>query len=473
MKNNDIKSNYLEHGYNLIRLLDARKKINDEIFEAQFNISVENKKILRTKINDKKKKIKEVNKKIEKLENNLDKLCKKAKVFNEYIPLEALSEKYCLSKDEKYIMLAVFFGDWYRHHKPTGKDLMSLLGYAPNQYVNNYRIIKNLINEKLIETNDRYPYPSYTIFDFEYRLAPDTMQEIMGNDLYLLSETSDDRESRFSEGNQNTILSIREPIVSFDQIVLEDMQKQEIEQMIFQIVTGNKLFTQWGFDQTIKYGKGMTILFYGAPGTGKTATCEAIAQRLSKKIGIANYAQLLSKWIGDSEKNLVKVFKEAKENDCVLVFDEADSLFGQRLPETYSVDRMHNYMTNVLMQEIERFDGLVILTTNRELTIDEAFSRRILFKMRFDIPKTEERAKIWRALIPANAPISDDVDFAELGKRYELTGGEIKNVIINVVRECGFSNEEKISMLNLIKYAQKEKNSSLRDKSKNKLGFIS
>jgi len=472
MNNNSVKNNYLEQGYNLIRLLDARKKINEEIFESQFNIKIENKKFQRAKINDKKSKTKELNQKIAKVEKNLDKICKKAKESNEYIPFEALSDKYCLSKDEKYALLAVFFGDWYRYHKPTGKDLMSLLGYAPNQFVSNYNLIKHLINEKLIETNDRYPNPSYTIFDFEYRLTPETMQELMGNDLYLLSETSDERESRSSERNEKGILVVREPLIALDQIVLDGDQKQEIEKIIFQIEKGNKLFVDWGFDQTIKYGKGFTILFYGKPGTGKTALSEAIAKRLNKKIGIVNYAQLLSKWIGDSEKNLVKVFKEAKEKDCVLVFDEADSLFGQRLPETYSVDRMHNYMTNVLMQEIERYEGLVIMTTNREFVMDEAFGRRILFKIKFDIPNAEERAKIWRVLIAPNAPIADDVDFAELGKRFELTGGEIKNVLVNAIRECGYSNEQKITMAILLKYAEKEAQNTLRKTNINKLGFL-
>jgi SpoVK/Ycf46/Vps4 family AAA+-type ATPase len=297
------------------------------------------------------------------------------------------------------------------------------------------------------------------------------MQELMGNDLYLLSETSDEHESHTSERNEKGILFVREPIISLNQIVLDEDKKQEIEKIIFQIEKGNKLFTDWGFDQTIKYGKGFTILLYGKPGTGKTALSEAIAQRLSKKIGIVNYAQLLSKWIGDSEKNLVKAFKQAKENDCVLVFDEADSLFGQRLPETYSVDRMHNYMTNVLMQEIERYEGLVILTTNREFVMDEAFGRRILFKIKFDIPKPEERAKIWRILIPANAPIDDDINFIELGNRFELTGGEIKNVILNAVRECGFSEESKITMNILVKYAESENKNIIRKTYKNKLGF--
>lgn len=463
----------MEQSYNLIHLLYVRKKINDELFDAQFNIKVRHYKNEGTKNNDLVIKLVELNQKIKQIEKNLDKICKRAKKFAEYIPLEDIVEKHCLSKDEKYILMTIFFfNNWSHGREPTGKDLICMLGHKPNQYVAHYRLIKNLLNKKLIEPVTHFYSLSDTIFDLNYRLTPETMQLFVGDNLYLSEKETEERSHRDTNRSQNAILMIREPIINFNQIILDESQRNDIEQAVYQIEKGNKLFTEWGFDQTIKYGKGMTMLCYGPPGTGKTATCEAIAQRLGKKIGIANYAKLLDMWFGNSEKNIVKAFEEAKKNDCVLVFDEADSLFAKRLNENHSTDRTYNYMTNLLMQEIERFDGLVILTTNREFAMDEAFGRRILFKIKFDIPAPEIRAKIWRALIPVNAPVADDVDFNELGKRFELTGGEIKNVIINVVRECGIGARDKISMEILVKYAQKETNNRLRDKSKNRLGFI-
>ncbi|MEO0131583.1 MAG: ATP-binding protein [candidate division WOR-3 bacterium] len=163
-------------------------------------------------------------------------------------------------------------------------------------------------------------------------------------------------------------------------------------------------------------------------------------------------------------------FNEARETDCVLLFDEADSLFACRLTESRSVDRMHNYMTNILMQELERFDGVVILTTNREYAFDEAFPRRILYKIKFDIPGPAERARIWRALIPPEAPLAPDVDFNLLAEKYALTGGEIKNVIIKAALEGASQNSNMLSMALFTKYAEIELENTDR-KVKRHIGF--
>jgi SpoVK/Ycf46/Vps4 family AAA+-type ATPase len=192
---------------------------------------------------------------------------------------------------------------------------------------------------------------------------------------------------------------------------------------------------------------------------------------LGKKVGVANYARILDMWLGNAEKNITKVFDEAKAENCILVFDEADSLFSQRQNDPQRNDRTYNYMTNILMQELERFDGVCILTTNREIVMDTAFNRRILLKLKFDVPETEERIKIWQTLIPAMAPIDADVDFTEMGSRFVLTGGEIKNVIMNVIRECSYNNEQKITMAALTEYAKRETATSVKRATK-KFGFL-
>ncbi|MCS7259120.1 MAG: ATP-binding protein [candidate division WOR-3 bacterium] len=252
------------------------------------------------------------------------------------------------------------------------------------------------------------------------------------------------------------LLVIRKPIIGFSQIVLPKSYYEELEKVVSYVKEGAKVLSDWGLDKTIKYGKGIIMLFYGPPGTGKTATAEAFAHRLGKNIGIVRYDQILSYWIGDSEKKIVQLFADARESDCVLVFDEADALFGRRLLERHSVDRMSNFMTNIMMQEMEHFDGVVILTTNREYALDEAFPRRILYKFKFDIPGPEDRERIWRVLISKKTPLADDVDFKVLAREYELTGGEIKNVILKVVHECIYHKTKLITMEMLMRHAQTE-----------------
>ncbi|MEO0101862.1 MAG: ATP-binding protein, partial [candidate division WOR-3 bacterium] len=311
-----------------------------------------------------------------------------------------------------------------------------------------------------------------TILDTDFELSKMVLEELFGKELFLdLEEEIPRMKKKVQDLSSGKILTVRDPKITFDQVVLESENKLSLERVITQMERGKEIFARWGIDEVIKYGKGIAMLFYGPPGTGKTATAEAIAQRLNKKIGIANYAQILNKWVGESEKNLMQIFREAKEEDCILVFDEADALFAKRLEEEHSTDRLHNYMTNILMQEMERFEGVIILTTNREVVFDEAFFRRILLKLKFDIPKPETRAEIWRRLIPKKMPLAEDVDFAELGKRFELTGGEIKNVILNVALECALSGEEKVTMEILMRLAEKELMATGR-KTRNQVGFV-
>ncbi|MCX7785558.1 MAG: ATP-binding protein [candidate division WOR-3 bacterium] len=473
----NIKTRYLEHCRTLIRLMEVRKELAKDLEEATYGVRY----FRHGNLNEIKAEMATVNNKFLNVERVLKKIVRNANDLLYEVPFDGLAQEYGLSKDEKYIIMIIFFNANLKNREDgiSGKELLGLLGYKPSEFVDKCVLFQNLIKKDLITYYpERHYYPRNShrmIIDLDFCLTRKALLGITGDENLLFTEGNDEDISERSYNGKRrdpkeSILLVREPIINFDQIVLNDEQKNDIEQVIFQIGKGNKLLTEWGFDQTIKYGKGITMLFYGPPGTGKTATSEAIAQRLGKKIGIANYAQILDKWFGNAEKNVVKIFEEAQKNDCILVFDEADSLFGQRLIEGHSIDRTYNYMTNILMQEIERFDGLVILTTNREFVMDSAFERRILFKIKFEMPKPEQRAKIWRALIPTNAPLGDDVDFSELGSRFELTGGEIKNAIINAVRECSFLSAEKITMDVLIKFAEKEL--ATKRESYKAIGFI-
>jgi len=146
--------------------------------------------------------------------------------------------------------------------------------------------------------------------------------------------------------------------------------------------------------------------------------------------------RVVSKWIGETEQNIEKIFQTARSNHAILLFDEADALFTSRTKVESSVDRYANMATNMLLQEIERFEGVVLLTTNLEKNIDKAFQRRINFKIHFPFPEPAYRARIWKALVPKECPVDPHVDWDLLGKAFELAGGNIKNAILRAAYQA-------------------------------------
>ncbi len=462
-----LNTNYLEVTHKLFRLFHARMGIFERIQDGEFDIDKGGKDIKYYK-----NKLRHTNKLIKDFEKELAKIVEKAQSYGTVIPFENLAQKHRLTNEQKYVLLLMFFEmaekdrDGY-----SGRHLLQLLGYNTGQFVEKKRLFEILLKKKLIKTVD-YDH-SNILFEADFVLSSEVITQVVGEEKINLEEkveTAGWMRKIFKREEQEILpLEVRESVLTFDQIVLSPDKKREILRLLHQVKNRNSIFKKWGLDETIKYGKGITMLFFGPSGTGKTATCEAIAHYLKKKIGIVNYAGILNRWVGESEKRLVMVFEEAKKEDCVLVFDEADALFGARLYEDHSTDRMLNFMTNILMQEIERFEGVVVLTTNREVVMDEAFARRIILKLKFDIPDVEERAKIWRILISPKTPLDKDVDFERLGNKYELTGGEIKNAILNAVMDCASRNKKKLTMSILMKFAEKEMEK--KNTTQKRLGF--
>jgi len=194
----------------------------------------------------------------------------------------------------------------------------------------------------------------------------------------------------------------------------------------------NRVFvmSKWGFGRRLVTGKGICVLFKGEPGTGKTFCSEILAAELGMKLYQVSIPKIVSKYIGETEKNISKIFHSARASHSMLLFDEADALFTKRVNVENSIDRHSNMETNLLLQEIERFEGITILTTNLDKNMDDAFARRIQFKIDFPFPDEEHRAMIWQRLIPKECPIAGDIDFQELGENFELSGGHIKNAVV-------------------------------------------
>ncbi|MFT3696584.1 MAG: ATP-binding protein [Kofleriaceae bacterium] len=217
----------------------------------------------------------------------------------------------------------------------------------------------------------------------------------------------------------------------WDDLILPEDQTMGIVEMLSRVRVRRRVYEDWGFAKKLGKGLGVSALFSGPPGTGKTMCAGLIAKDLGTELYQVDLGKIVSKWVGETEKNLAALFDAAEASHAVLLFDEADSLFGKRTSTiSSSNDRYANQEVNFLLQRIEAFTGICILTTNHDPAIDEAFLRRISVRVRFPMPDEDERVKLWRALLPKSAPASTDIDFTSLAKKYVMAGGNIRNAVL-------------------------------------------
>ncbi len=226
-------------------------------------------------------------------------------------------------------------------------------------------------------------------------------------------------------------------------------------EMISYVQNAERVYDTWGFAHRHSVAQGISALFSGPPGTGKTMCASVIARELDMELFRVDLSRVVSKWIGETEKNLARVFDEAEKSHAVILFDEADSLFAKRTEVKSSVDRYANLEVNFLLQRMETFGGITVLTTNFEDTIDSAFKRRLTFRIRFEKPDAEARAALWQKMFPSEAELAPDVDFAELGRRFEVSGGNIRNAAIRSAFLAA-SEQKPIDMETIIKATIRE-----------------
>jgi SpoVK/Ycf46/Vps4 family AAA+-type ATPase len=217
---------------------------------------------------------------------------------------------------------------------------------------------------------------------------------------------------------------------TWEDLVLPDDIIEEIREMIARVEHRRRVLDEWGFARKVGKGVGISALFSGPPGTGKTMVAGLIARELQLDLYQIDASRMVSKWIGETEKNLARLFDAASAGHAVLLFDEADSLFAKRTEVKSSTDRYANLEVNYLLQRMEAFDGITILTTNLETSVDDAFKRRLAFRVAFQLPERDEREQLWRAMLPAEAKVEKNLDFKALADRYEMSGGYIRNAVI-------------------------------------------
>jgi SpoVK/Ycf46/Vps4 family AAA+-type ATPase len=215
-------------------------------------------------------------------------------------------------------------------------------------------------------------------------------------------------------------------------VVLPPQTRRTLEQALAQVQNHNLIFGGWGLGERHTTGLGLTFNFAGPPGTGKTICAEAVAHALGLKLLVVDYAEAESMWVGETPKNITRIFRAAADQDAVLFFDEADAIATRRSTgTTLPHDREMNLTVNVLLRELEAFNGIVIFATNLAANFDPAFERRIRTHVLFEMPGLEERTQIWQLQIhPTKTPLATDVDFRKLAEQYAVSGGDIKNAVI-------------------------------------------
>ena len=220
------------------------------------------------------------------------------------------------------------------------------------------------------------------------------------------------------------------PHYTWDDIVLPDDQLAQLREIHDQVRHRNLVYDTWGFDGKLAMGKGLSILFAGPPGTGKTMAADVLAHGLGLSLYKIDLSAVVSKYIGETEKNLARIFAEAATSNAILFFDEADALFGKRTQVRDAHDRYANVEVSYLLQKMEEYDGMVVLATNLRKNMDEAFVRRLHVSVEFPVPGVVDRRRIWERIWPAATPRDPGLDLDFLARRVEVAGGSIRNIAL-------------------------------------------
>jgi SpoVK/Ycf46/Vps4 family AAA+-type ATPase len=260
---------------------------------------------------------------------------------------------------------------------------------------------------------------------------------------------------KHSSPDVNELAHRIEPAASWDDIVLPEAQKDILREIAIQVKHRKKVYDDWGFAGTGSRGLGISAMFTGESGTGKTMAAEVLANELNLDLYRIDLSQVVNKYIGETEKNLKRIFDAAEGGGAILLFDEADALFGKRSEVKDSHDRYGNIEVSYLLQRMEAYRGLAILTTNMKNSLDKAFLRRIRFVVQFPFPGIAQRIEIWGKVFPYNTP-TDNLDLEKLAK-FSLPGGNIRNIAMNAAFIAADENLP-VGMSQILRAAKSEYN---------------
>ena len=269
--------------------------------------------------------------------------------------------------------------------------------------------------------------------------------------------------------NSETIGYVKDPAYKFDDVELTEETKEKV--VFFLQSFKNNSLEKLGVSQRIKKGLGSAFLFFGPPGTGKSMLAEAVASYVGKKVLVVEYPKIMDRFVGATDKNISRIFRSAEEEDLVVLLDEADTLFYNR---SFAFEEHDIRFVNEMLQELERFKGIIILTTNMDVLLDPALERRLSLKVKFELPSKELRFKIWQLHIPDKVKLAEGVNFEMLAAKYDFSGGNIKNAVLNAFRKMISRNTDTLTFEDLIFGANLEKDGMFNSKSQRGIiGFSS
>ncbi|MBD3841609.1 MAG: ATP-binding protein [Campylobacterales bacterium] len=393
------------------------------------------------------------------------------------IMLEEFFKENNLSDKEQMIFLALLKEE-YSGTDESIRDMNSLIALVSSD---DYEKIKhralleesgNLISNGLIDydemltpfggINRNFYIPEQILYKISHPTKKTKRQQKIKLDMLLADQE---------------MFELIEPKKSLEDVVLNEKTKKTLNLLLRQVDKDVvERLKKWGIKDK-KKGIDAKIIFYGAAGTGKTITALALAKSLKKQVLSFDCSKILSMYVGESEKNVRKIFDEYKElcnkskSEPILLLNEADQFLSNRVSGQISgSDKMHNQMQNIFLEQIERFEGILIATTNLLDSIDKAFSRRFNYKIEFLKPDEKQRLQLWKKLIPAELPLEEHFNFESLGL-YNLTGGQIELVIKNTAYKLAINNDAVFKVSDFIEEIKKEEKSQF-DKDK-KVGFMS
>jgi AAA+ superfamily predicted ATPase len=258
-----------------------------------------------------------------------------------------------------------------------------------------------------------------------------------------------------SSGKLDSLAHKIKATYNWDDIVLPADHIGQLREISAQVRHRRTVLESWGFDRHLAMGKGLNVLFSGQSGTGKTMAAEIIATDLGLELYKGDLSTLVSKYIGETEKNLDRIFTAAREANAILFFDEADSIFGKRSEVKDAHDRYANIEVGYLLQKMEEYDGVVILATNLRKNIDDAFVRRLHMTIDFPFPEEEDRLRIWRKVFPPEAPLGESVDLTFLAQQFKVAGGNIRNIAL-LSAFLAAEDGKTIEMIHLVRALKRE-----------------
>jgi SpoVK/Ycf46/Vps4 family AAA+-type ATPase len=256
------------------------------------------------------------------------------------------------------------------------------------------------------------------------------------------------------DGRYDNVKWVR-PGFKLEDLKIDDHNRSVLNDIINQVEHRFKVYDEWSLKEKYAYGRCVSVILAGPPGTGKTMTVHALASRLGLELYKVDLSQIADKYVGETEKRLEEVFSKAERSNMILFFDEADAVMGKRSEVKDAHDKYANTEISFILQRMEEYDGIVILATNNMQNIDSAFMRRIRYVLYFHLPDADTRREIWTGVFGKGVPLAKDVDLDYLASQFEFSGGEIKNIVLNAVFYASTEKKE-VTMKHIMKAVYRE-----------------